>query len=134
MSVADLLKQNFIDGGPFFMLLHYFMWLLVIFYSIRFIKNYRSPNPDYVRLNRFNATILFIGGFGLLFSLFYRTLGMYSAFAALEVTSDISPSLVAGGFKASLVAPLYSLFLLLVTSIIWFVNRNKITSVNLLRN
>jgi len=129
MSVADLLKENFIDGGPFFMILHYILWILVIYYSIRFISNYGSTNRDYKKLEKFNASILFIGGFGLLFSLFYRTIGMYSAFAALEVASDISPSLVAGGLKASLIAPLYSLLLFLVTSIIWFINRNKIKSV-----
>jgi hypothetical protein len=128
MSVADLLKSNFIEGGPFFMTLHYMMWILVILYSIRFIKNYRSANRDYRKLEKFNATILFIGGFGLLLSLFYRTMGMYSAFSALEVTSDISPTLVAGGLKASLVAPLYSLFLFLVASLIWFIHRNKIKS------
>jgi hypothetical protein len=129
MSVADLLKENFIDGGPFFMILHYLLWILVIYNSIRFIINYRSTNRDYKKLEKFNATILFIGGFGLLFSLFYRTIGMYSAFAALEVAGDISPSHLVSGLKASLVAPLYSLFLFLVTSIIWFNNRNKIRSV-----
>ena len=128
MSVADLLKENFIEGGPFFMTLHYITWILVIFLSIRFMKNFRSKNRDYKKLDKFNSTILFIGGFGLLFALFYRTMGMYSAFSALEITSDISPTLVASGLKASLIAPLYSLFLFLVTSIIWFINRTKIKS------
>ncbi len=126
MSVADLLKENFVDGGPFFMTLHFIMWILVIIYSIRIIKNYRSTNRDYYKLEKFNTTILFIGGFGFLLSLFYRTMGLYSAFSVIEVTSDISPTLVASGFKASLIAPLYSLFLFLVTGIIWFINRNKI--------
>lgn len=126
MSLADLLKENFVDGGPFFMTLHFIMWILVIIYSIRVLKNYRSKNQDYYQLEKFNTTILFIGGFGFLFSLFYRTMGMYSAFSALEITSDISPTLVASGLKASLIAPLYSLFLFLVTGIIWFINRNKI--------
>jgi hypothetical protein len=128
MSVTDLLKQNFIDGGPFFMTLHCMMWILVIYYSIRFVSNYRSINRDYKKLEKYNATILFIGGFGLLFSLFYRTVGIYSAFSVLEVTNDISPTLFARGFKASLIAPIYSLFLFLITSIIWFINRNRITS------
>ncbi len=126
MSIADLLKENFSEGGPFFMTLHYILWILVIVLTIRFMKNFRSKNRDYRKLDKWNSTILFIGGFGLLFALFYRTMGMYSAFSALEITRDISPSLVASGLKASLVAPLYSLFLFLVTSIIWFINRTKI--------
>ncbi|WP_319501213.1 hypothetical protein [uncultured Draconibacterium sp.] len=126
MSVADLLKQNFMDGGPGFMTLHYLMWILVIIFSVRAAKNIHSTNYDYRKLEKLNTTILFIGGFGLLLSLFYRTMGMYSAFSVLETTSDISPTLVAGGMKASLVAPLYSLFLFLVTGIIWFIFRLKI--------
>lgn len=124
MSVADLLKQNFMDGGPGFMTLHYLMWILVISFTVIAIKSIRNKN--YKKLEKLNTTILFIGGFGLLFSLFYRTMGMYSAFSVLETTSDISPTLVAGGLKSSLVAPLYSLFLFLVTGVIWFVLRLKI--------
>ena len=126
MSVADLLKQNFMDGGPGFMTLHYLMWILVIIFSVRAAKNIRSKNFDFRKLEKLNTSILLIGGFGLLLSLFYRTMGMYSAFSVLETTSDISPTLVAGGLKASLVAPLYSLFLFLVTGIIWFTFRLKI--------
>ena len=110
------------------MTLHYIMWILVFVLTIRSIKNFRDTNRDYKKLEKLNSTILFIGGFGLLFSLFYRTIGMYTAFSVLEVTSDISPTLVASGLKASLVAPLYSLFLFLVTSIIWFIFRIKIIS------
>nr|WP_319269437.1 hypothetical protein [uncultured Draconibacterium sp.] len=126
MSVADLLKQNFMDGGPGFMTLHYLMWILVIIFSVRAAKNIRSKDCDFRKLEKLNTSILFIGAFGLLLSLFYRTMGMYSAFSVLETTSDISPTLVAGGLKASLVAPLYSLFLFLVTGIIWFTFRLKI--------
>mgnify|MGYP003966316507 FL=1 len=126
MSVADLLKQNFFEGGPFFMTLHYFIWILVIFFTIRVIKTFRSKKRDFKKLEKFNATILFIGGSGLMFSLFYRAMGMYNAFSVLEVTNDVSLTLLASGFKASLIAPLYSLFLFMVTSIIWFINRTKI--------
>ncbi|WP_346859496.1 hypothetical protein [uncultured Draconibacterium sp.] len=125
MSVADLLKENFIDGGPIFMTLHYLMWILVIVFTVKATKILHATNCDYQKLEKLSTTILFIGGFGLLFSLFYRTMGMYSAFSVLETSGDISPSLVAGGLKASLIAPLYSLFLFLVTALIWFVFRLK---------
>lgn len=126
MSVAELLKENFMDGGPAFMTLHYLMWILVIIFSVRAAKNIRSTNCDYSKLEKLNTTILFIGGFGLILSLLYRTMGLYSAFSVLEITGDISPTLVAGGMKASLVAPLYSLLLFLVTGLIWFIFRLKI--------
>jgi len=131
MSLADLIKENFMEGGPLFMTLHYLMWVLVIVLTVIAAKNIRSANKDYKKLEKLNTTILFVGGFGLLFSLFYRTMGLYSAFSVLETTSDISPTLVAGGFKASLVAPLYSLFLFLVSGIIWFIFRLKIIDIKI---
>lgn len=131
MSVVDLLKENFFDGGPFFMTLHYLMWILVIVFTVLAIKNIQSKKYSYKQLEKLNTTILFIGGFSLLFSLIYRTMGMYSAFSVLETSGDISPSLVAGGLKASLVAPLYSLFLFLITCVICFLIRLKIIDMKL---
>ena len=54
MSVTGLLKENFIEGGPFFMTLHYISWILVIVLSIRFMKSFRSKNRDYKKLDKFN--------------------------------------------------------------------------------
>ena len=126
MSFASLLKGNFIDGGPFSMTLHYIMWFLVILYTVRFLRNYYSKNKDLKKLNKFNSTIIFIGGFGFLLSLFYRTMGIYGALASIEVAQDISPTILAGGLRVSLIAPLYSFFLFLTSSLIWFIFRNKI--------
>lgn len=128
MSIANLLKNNFFEGGPFFMTLHYFMWILVIYFTLKFILNFKKTQASLLKLEKINATILFIGGFGFLLSFFYRTTGMYSAFSVLENSSDISLGLLAGGLKASVIAPLYATFLFLVTGIIWFVFRNKIIS------
>lgn len=126
MSVADLLRENFLEGGPFFMTLHYIMWILVIIIAIRFLRNYYSKNKDLKKMDKFNATIIFIGAFGFLFSLFYRNVGIYSALSSIEVTPDISTSLLIHGLKISLIAPLYSFFLFLTTCLIWFIFRNLI--------
>ena len=124
MSVADLLKQHFFEGGPFFMTLHYIMWILVILFTIRFLRNYYSQNRNSKKLEKLNQTILLIGVFGLLISFFYRTAGIYGALAAIEIAQDISPALLVGGLRVSLIAPLYSFFLFLITTLIWFIFRN----------
>nr|WP_321486815.1 hypothetical protein [uncultured Draconibacterium sp.] len=92
------------------------MWILVITLTVIAIKSIRKRN--YRELEKLNTTILFISGLGLLFSRFYRIMGMYSAFSVLETTRDISPTLITSGLIASLVTPLYSLIWLLVTGII----------------
>jgi len=126
MSVADLLKGNFIDGGPLFMTLIYIMWVLVIIITIKFLRNFYSNKKDLKKLEKFNFTIIFIGAFVFLFSLFYRNLGIYGALSTIIDAQDISPSILANGLRVSYIAPLYSFFLFLVSSLIWFFFRNKI--------
>lgn len=126
MSIAELLKQHFLEGGPFFMLLHYIMWILVILYVVKFLRNYRLENKDSKKLSKYNSTILFIGGFGLLLAIFFQHVGFYGALSAIEQAQDISPKLIMGGLRISFIAPLYAFFLFLVSFFIWFVFRNKI--------
>lgn len=126
MSVADLFKGHFTDGGPFFMTLHFIMWILVIFYAVKFIRMNRSQEKDLKKLEKYNSTILFIGAFGFLFSWFYRMLGMYGALTAISQAGDISPAIVTNGLRMSYIAPLYAFFLFLVSSVVWFTFRNKI--------
>lgn len=126
MSLASLIKQNFLEGGPFFMTLHFIMWILVIIFAVRFLFNYFSKSKNTKRLTKFNATIIFIGGFGFLLAIFYQNMGLYGALSAIEHAADISPALIVGGLRVSLIAPLYSFFLFLISFLIWFVFRNLI--------
>ncbi len=126
MSIASLLKSNFIEGGPVFMTLYLIFWIFVIVSVIRFILNFKSKNRNLTTLKKFNSTIFFIGSFALLFSIFYWMMGLYSALQVAQTTSDISPVLFIEGLRVSLIAPLYSLFLFLFTSTIWFIQKNKI--------
>jgi len=126
MSVASLLKQHFFEGGPFFMTIHYILWILIIIYSIQFLKNYYSEHKNVKKLNKFKSNILFIGGFGFLLSIFYQNLGFYGALSAIERAQDISQAVIFGGLRISLIAPLYSFFLFLISFLLWFVYRNMI--------
>lgn len=126
MSLFSLIKQSFLLGGPFFMTIHLILWILVIFFTVKFLLNYFSDKRNLKKLNKMKSYILFIGGYGFLLSIFYQLLGFFGALSAIEIAHDISPAMILGGFKISLIAPLFSLFLLLISSIIWFFFRNLI--------
>lgn len=126
MSVAQLLSQNFRDGGAFFMFLYFLLWILVIIFSVLFLINFKSHKKDLVRLKVLNNRILFIGSFGVVFSMFYWLIGMHGALSAIEIAKDISPELIVSGFRASLIAPIYSLLLFMVSGFVWLLFRNKL--------
>lgn len=129
MSLAGLIKETFLQGGPFFMTLHLIFWILVIYFTLKFIRNYYSENRDLKKLYKFNFAIISIGSFGLLFAIFYQLLGFYGALSVIEKAQDISPALILQGLRISLIAPIFSFFLFLVTIIIWFIYKNKVRTI-----
>jgi biopolymer transport protein ExbB/TolQ len=121
-----MIVEHLFVGGISFMLPIYLMWIAVIILSIKFLINYFSKNKDLQKLGKQNSLIIFIGSFAFLFGLLGQILGLYGALQAIQSAGDISPALMAGGLKVSLIAPLYGLILLVISSVIWFIFRNLI--------
>ena len=67
--------------------------------------------------------IIFLGSFALIYGIFGQVLGFYEAAGAIQNAGEISPSLVWGGFKVSLIAPIMGFIVFLVSSIMWFILR-----------
>lgn len=121
-----MIVEHLLIGGPIFMSLIYIMWIVVIFFAIKFLVNYFSENRDLQKLAKQNSLIIFIGSFAFLFGLLGQIVGMYGALLSIQAAGDISPALIAGGLRISLLAPLYGFVLFLISGIIWFVFRNLI--------
>jgi len=121
-----MIVKNLIEGGISFMLPIYLMWIAVIFLAIKFLVNYYSTNKDLQKLSKQNSFILFIGSFAFLFGLLGQILGLFQALKFIQMATEISPALMAGGLRVSLIAPLYGLVLLVISSVIWFVFRNLV--------
>lgn len=119
-----MLVEHLFMGGIYFMLPIYLMWIAVIFFSVKFLLNYFSANKDFKKLSKQNSLIIFIGSFAFLFGLLGQIIGLYEALQAIQAAGDISPALMAGGLRVSLLAPLYGFVLFLISGIIWFNYRN----------
>jgi len=122
-----MILEHLFMGGIYFMLPIYLMWIVVFFFSIKFLVNYFSSNRDENKLKKQNSIILFIGSFAFLFGLLGQIIGLYSALQAIQAAHDISPALMAGGLRVSSIAPLYGLVLFLISGVIWFVYRNLLS-------
>ncbi|MCD4833444.1 MAG: MotA/TolQ/ExbB proton channel family protein [Bacteroidales bacterium] len=121
-----MIVEHLFMGGISFMLPIYIMWIVVIFFTIKFLLNYYSENRDLKKLAKQNSLIIFIGSFAFLFGLLGQIIGLYNALLAIQAAGDISPALMAGGLRVSLIAPLYGFVLFLISGIIWFIFRNLI--------
>lgn len=63
--------------------------------------------------------ILLFGSLAIVTGFLGQAIGLVMAFDAIEAAGDISPSLLAGGFKVSMIAPLYGTFLFIFSLIFW---------------
>ncbi|ALO14637.1 hypothetical protein L21SP5_00970 [Salinivirga cyanobacteriivorans] len=115
--------KHWIEGGPFFMSLVYIMWIIVIVFVVKSVINYFSPKATEKFLLRQTSWILFFGSLAFLTGIFAQMVGFYEAMHVLQEGGDVSPKLIAGGFKVSLLAPMYGFFLLLLSALYWFLYR-----------
>jgi len=116
------MKELFYLGGPLFMgILTGELILLVawaVYHSMPVIlkKEFDSAHTK-SRLKHVKT----IGTFALVTGILAQLIGFYVAFDAIEVAGDISPSLLMGGLKISLITTLYGFFIYLFSLLIWFI-------------
>lgn len=65
------------------------------------------------------AYIKSIGLLGLVVGILGQQIGLFSAFQAIEVMGDVSPALLAGGFKVSMISTLYGFVIYILSLLIW---------------
>jgi biopolymer transport protein ExbB/TolQ len=61
-----------------------------------------------------------IGLFAMITGILGQLIGFYQAFSAIENAGDISPALVYGGIKVSMITTLYGISIYLISLMIWF--------------
>ncbi len=119
-----MLAKHFIEGDPLGMSVIFGLWIAnIILIGLLVFRWTNKPKSNATRNKSMSETILFLGSFAFLFGLFYQVTGMIQALNAIEIAGDISMALIAGGLKVSLIAPVYGFVLLLLSYIVWFVNR-----------
>ncbi len=120
MGLFKVLGQKLYEGGFTFTIPILIMGIVVLALFIwqlsRKMKQ-QELNKKYVEL------IIFLGGFSFIFGIFGQILGFYQAAGAIQQAGEISPSLIWGGFKVSLIAPIMGFTVFLISGIMWFILR-----------
>jgi hypothetical protein len=115
-------------GGPLFMSILSLTFLIILIYSG--IKAYRLfSSPGEISKNAADVSqILQLGIFSAVFGIFGQCIGLFMAFMAIEEAGDISPAMIFGGLKVSMITTLYGLLIFLVSFLIWFGLKQKVVS------
>ena len=113
-------------GGIAFMSIISILGIAMIYYAIKsvvkvFVKHdYSGKSVNY---------ILMFGSLALIFGILGQAIGLFSAFDAIQTAGDISPGLLAGGLRVSMITPLYGTVFFILSIPIWVVLREKIKRV-----
>ena len=86
---------------------------------ISMISIINKGDDDPLKVRSRLAHIKSIGLFSLITGILGQLIGLYGAFAAIERAMDISPPIMAGGLKISMITTLYGIMIYLISILIW---------------
>lgn len=115
------MTELFYMGGPLFMgILSILLLLLLSMATYRGVQIVRNDIEHETRFRRQLSHIKSMGLFTLVVGIFGQLLGLYQAFSAIEsMGGQISPALLAGGLKVSMISTLYGMIIFLLSYLIW---------------
>jgi biopolymer transport protein ExbB/TolQ len=124
----------FLSGGEvmWFLLL---ISVIIVFLSFKKgIDLFSGKELSKPKLESGINAIAFWGGLNVILGLFFHFWGVARAMQAISQANDISPAIVAMGYKMALVSIITSLFIFIVSLLIWFVFRwrykNLVNNIN----
>ncbi len=112
----------FSAGDPIFMglLTLILLWLIVVF-----VKSLKSSG-DEKHLSQSIQWLRHIGTLGLVVGVFGQLLGLYGAFSVIEQVQGISPAMLAGGLKTSMITTFYGLLIYITHLVFSMILRKKL--------
>ncbi|WP_299580691.1 MotA/TolQ/ExbB proton channel family protein [uncultured Sunxiuqinia sp.] len=112
MKLFDL----FYMGGPTFMSLVTIWGIGMLVFTVQKLVHFFVQGK--VTKSGLGLILLF-GSLAMVTGFLGQAIGLIMAFDAIEVAGDISPSLVAGGLKVSMITPVYGTILFILSLIFW---------------
>jgi biopolymer transport protein ExbB/TolQ len=115
------MKEWFIMGGSLFMSILTILLVIILAVSVYYALAIASGKA--AEKTNFKHQLKYIKSLGLftaITGILGQLIGLFSAFTAIEQMGDISPSILSGGLKISLITTLTGVVIYLISIVIWF--------------
>ena len=115
------MKDWFVMGGSLFMSILTILLVIIVAVSVYFAAAIASGKAS--EKENFKQQLRYIKSLGLftmITGILGQLIGLFSAFTAIEAAGDVSPAMLAGGLKISLITTLTGIVIYLISIIIWF--------------
>ena len=115
------MKEWFVMGGSLFMSILTILLVIVVAVSVYFAVTIAggkaSEKANFKQQLRYVKSL---GLFTMITGILGQLIGLFSAFTAIEAAGDVSPAMLAGGLKISMITSLTGIVIYLISIIIWF--------------
>jgi len=109
------------------------MWLFLLIGIVILVLSVRKAmqlfgggGADKIQLESGLNAILFWGVICAVLGYFFHYLGLYNAFTAISRAQEISPAVVALGYRESLITILTGLFIFVLSALVWLILRAQL--------
>ena len=116
------MKELFYQGGILFMsvltilLIIAVVWIL--FYWLKYLSKKQPDKLASLRMIKYGKSV---GLLAMVTGILGQLIGLYSAFSVIAEVKDVSPQLVYGGIKVSMITTLYGIFIFIIVTLLWLV-------------
>ncbi len=115
------MAQLFMEGGPVFMGILTLVLLVVgVLTVIGFQKAMTFSGGDFSSIAQSISSIKSVGLFGLIVGIFGQLLGLYEAMKFIAQNESVSPQMLAGGIKVSMISSLYGCLIFMLAYLFAF--------------
>lgn len=115
------MKEWFVMGGSLFMSILTILLVIIVAVSVYFAVTIAggkaSEKANFKQQLRYVKSL---GLFTMITGILGQLIGLFSAFTAIEAAGDVSPAMLAGGLKISMITSLTGIVIYLISIIIWF--------------
>ena len=116
------MKQLFYEGGPMFMgILTALLIIMVAWGIFHFLPVLIKKEYNLAKTKSLLKHIKTIGTFALVTGILGQLIGLYNAFSVVEQMGGVSPAMLMGGLRVSMITTFYGIFIFLVSLLLWFI-------------
>jgi len=116
------MKNWFYMGGPEFMSVLTILFVITVAVSVWYAISIATGKAlEKINFKHQLKYLKSIGLFTMIVGILGNFIGLFMAFTAIEQANDISPAIMAGGLKVSLITTLTGMLFYLISIILWFI-------------
>jgi flagellar motor component MotA len=116
------MTELFYMGGPLFMgILTILLMIIVTVFAFRLYQLLQNQVKRETTFRHQAQIIKSLGLFTFMIGILGQLIGLFQAFSAIQQLNSISPAMLAGGLKVSMITTLYGLIIFLVSYLLYWV-------------